>query len=89
MIRNKNLLTITESQKEIFNCKPIKSFKRNKNHNDLIGSNKTGKAKVKKRKMQKQKPDKCSPYVTNIMSLCCKQVRKTTTFKIQQIKKNV
>ena len=55
-----------------------------------MGSNKIEKSKVKKRQIQKLKPGKCSPCLTNLRSLCCKQVRKTTTDnKSQQTKKNI
>ena len=81
-----NLLEINESLKEIFNCHPITAFRRNKNLKQLIGSNKTEKGKVKKRQTQNLKPGKCSPCLTNLRSLCCKQVRKTTNFKNLQNK---
>ena len=51
-----------------------------------MASNKTEKIKVKKRQIQKLKPGKCSACLTNLRSVCCKQVRKTTTFKNQQTK---
>ena len=51
-----------------------------------MASNKIEKNKVKKRQIQKLKPDKCSPCLTNLRSVCCKQVRKTTTCKNQQTK---
>ena len=72
----------------MFNCQPITSFRRNKSLKELIGSNKIEKNKVKKGKMQKLKPGKCSPCLTNLRSLCCKQVRKTTLFKSQQTNVN-
>ena len=87
MRKHWNLLSINESPKEMFNCQPITSFRRNKNLKELIGSNKIAKNKVKKRQIQKLKPGKCSPYLTNLRPLCCKQVRRTTTFKSQQNKK--
>ena len=82
-----NLLAINESLKKIFNCQPIAAFRGNKNLKELIESNKIEKNKVKKRQIQKLKPGKCFPCLTNLRSLCCKQVRKTTTFKSQQTKK--
>ena len=84
-----NLLKIKESLKEIFNCQPITAFRRNKNLKELIGSNKIEKniVKKKRRKIQKLKSGKFPPYLTNLRSLCCKQVRKPTTFKSQQTKK--
>ena len=81
-----NLLELNESLKKIFNCQPTKAFRRNKNLKELIGSNKIEKNKVKERQIQKLKPGKLSPYLTNLRSLCCKYVRKTTTFKSQQTK---
>ena len=78
---------MNESLKEILNCQPITAFRRNKNLKDLIGSNKIEKNKVKKIQIQKLKPGKCSPCLMNFRSLCCKQVRKRTTFKSQQTKK--
>ena len=53
-----------------------------KNLKKFIGSNKIEKNKVKKkRQIQKLKPGKYSPpRLTNLRSLCCKQVQKTTTF---------
>ena len=62
---------------------------RNKNLKELIESNKIEKNKVKNRQIQKLKPGKCSPCLTNFRSLCCKQVRKITTFKSQQAKKSI
>ena len=58
-----------------------------KNLDEFIGSNEIEKYKVKKRQIHKLKQDKCSPCLTNLRSLCCKQVRKTTTFKSKQTKK--
>ena len=78
-----NLLEINESLKGIFNCQPITAFRRNNILKELIGSNKTEKNKFKKRQIQKLKPGKSC----HLRSLCCKQVRKTTTFKSQQTKK--
>ena len=82
-----NLLVINKSLKEILNCQPITSLRWNKSLKELIGSNKIEKNKVDKRQVQKLKPGKWSPCLTNLRSLCCKQVRKATTFKRQQIKK--
>ena len=44
-----NLLEINESLKEIIDCQPITTFRRNKNHKELIGSNKIEKNKLKKK----------------------------------------
>ena len=85
--KHRNLLAINESPKEIFNCQPRTAFKQNKNLREFIGSNKIENKKVKKRQTQKSKPGKCSPCLTNLRSLCCKQVRKTTTFKSRQTPK--
>ena len=82
-----NLLEIKESLKEIFNCQTLTAFRQNKNLKELMGSNKIEKNKTRKRQIQKLKPGKCSPFLTNIKSFCCKQVRKTTSFKSQQTKK--
>ena len=82
-----NLLELNESLKEIFNCRSITAFRRNKNLKELIERNKIENNKVKKRQIQKLKPGKCSRCLKNLRSLCCKQVRKTTTFKSQQTKK--
>ena len=82
-----NLLEINESLKEIFTCQSITAFRQNKNLKELIGSNKFEKNTTKKRQIQKLKPGKYSPCLKIIRSLCCKQVRKTTTFKSQQTKK--
>ena len=58
-----------------------KLWSKQKNLKKFIGSNKIEKNKVKKRKIQKLKPGKYSPpCLTNLRSLCCKQVQKTTTF---------
>ena len=51
-----------------------------------MASNKIEKIKVKKRQIHKLKPGKCSACLINLRSVCCKQVRKTTTFKNQQTK---
>ena len=56
------------------------AFKQNKNVKEIIGSNK-GKKKSKKSKL---KLGKCSPCLTNTVSLCCQQVRKIAVFKYQQ-----
>ena len=76
-----NLLEINESLDETFIFHPTTVFRENKNLKELIGSNKIEKNKVKKRPIQKTKPRKSSSCLTNLRSLCCKQVRKITTFK--------
>ena len=58
-----------------------------KSLNEFIGSNEIEKNKVKKRQIHKLKQGRCSPCLTKLRSLCCKQVRKTTTFKSEQTKK--
>ena len=68
------------------NRQSIASFRWNKILKELIGSNKVKKNKVKRRQLQKLKPGKCSLFLTNVRSLCCKKVQKTTTFKSQQTK---
>ena len=88
--KHSNFLNINESLKEIFDCQPITAFRQNENLTELIGSNKIEKNKVKKRQLQKLKPDKCSPYLTNLRPLCCKQVqKKKTSFKNHQTKKYI
>ena len=81
-----NLLEINESLDETFIFHPTAVFRENKNLKELIGSNKIEKNKVKKRPIQKTKPRKSSSCLTNLRSLCCKQVRKITTLKRQQTK---
>ena len=58
-------------------------------YNNPIGTNKTEKNKVKKRQIQKLKPGKCSLCLTNLRSLCCKEVQETIIFKNQQTKKHM
>ena len=82
-----NLLLINDSLKETFNCQPITAFKRNVNLRELIGSNKIEQGKVKKRQAKKLKPGKCFPCLTNTRTLCCRQIKKATTFKSQQTKR--
>ena len=100
MRKHWNVLAINESLKKIFNCQPITAFKQNKKLKELIGGSKIEKnkkkkkkkeeiekKKVKKRQIQKLKPGKCSPCLTNLRSICYKQVLKTTTLTSQQAKK--
>ena len=87
--KHSNFLNINESLKEIFDCQPITAFRQNKNLTELIGSNKIEKNKVKKRQLQKLKPGKCSPYLTNLRSLCCKQIQKKLVLKINKSKKYI
>ena len=80
------MLAINESLKEIINFQTITAFRQNQNLKELIESDNTEKNKVKKRQIWKLKPGKCSPCLTNVRSLCCKQVQKTATFKNQRKK---
>ena len=81
------MLSINVSLKDVFKQQPITAFKRNKNLKDLIGSNKIENNRVKKRKENLLKPGKCKPCLANSRTLCCKQVKNTTSFMSQQTKK--
>ena len=47
------------------------------------------KSKKKKKSNTEIKIRQMLPCLTNLRSVCCNQVRKTTTFKSQQTKKNI
>ena len=75
-----HLLHIIPNLAEIFQNPPILAFRRNKNLRDITGTKliENGKAK---RKFTNKIQGKCTPYLTNNRTLCCKQIVHTTTFR--------
>ena len=77
-----HLLKINNEISKVFTEKSIIAYRRNKNIQDLTGSNTIENNKVK-RKRKVNLNGSCSPCLSKYGNLCCKQVVPTTTFKSQ------
>ena len=82
-----NILSINKAFNEIFQNEPVAAFRRNKNLKKLIDSDKIEHNNVKKHN-NIMKKGKCSPCSANNMTLCCKQLISSSTFKSQQTNKS-
>ena len=81
-----NILKINEKMQEIFQEKPMMAYRRNRNLGDILGQKTIYNGKVIRKDISKEKGN-CGPCLTRNDNLCCKQIKKTTTFKSHITKK--
>ena len=76
-------LNVNPELKNVFENKPLSAFHKSKNLRQLIGRNTIEKNK-KLLTTNIFTNGKCSPYISNSRTLCCKQVMKMEHFKSNQ-----
>lgn len=74
------ILQINQKMKETFKRKPIMAYRRNRNLGDILGQ-KTIKNNKVIRRNRSHTIGGCSPCSSTRETKCCRQVRRTTTFK--------
>ena len=72
----------------MFQNPPTSAFRGYKNLRDIIGTKLTENGKVK-RESTYNIHGKCTPYLANNRTLCCKQVANTTTFRSNQTNRSI
>ena len=80
-----HLLKIAATLKETFQQTPIPVYGRNRNLKDIISCSKIEFNKVKQKSLTVAK-GKCTPCLSNNRTFCCRQIIKTTTFKVTKTK---
>ena len=78
--KNWNILSINREMSDIFNEKPIISFKRNKNLRELIGQVHLKNDKPIKPGRRNISKGYCKPCLTRMNNLCCKQITSTSVY---------
>ena len=75
-----HLLKLYSTLEETFQQATILAFRRNRKLKDVIDGKKTEFKKVKRKSVTVAK-GKCTPYLSNNRTLCCRQIIKTVTFQ--------
>ena len=79
LAENWALLSINRELSKKFRTEPLIAYRRNPNLRQLLGGNKIENGQVVKRTQNKL--GKCSPCKINLAYKCCRQIKKTSTFK--------
>ena len=80
-----HLFKINPTLEETFQQSLTLAFRRNQNLKDIISCNKIEFNKMKRKSLTLAK-GKCTPYLSNNRTLCCRQLINTITFQITKTK---
>ena len=85
-----HILSINENLRKVSDKRPFIAYRRNTNLFQLIGGNHIFKNKVVRKNTKHPKQSgHCSPCLSRLNNLCCKQVKQTKTFQSYRTKETV